>query len=90
MKEEKSERMSTLKELRRVCSFFRHLVAADLQHDHRYIIRLQAIQTALPLIQHIVISQCLQEKVPSTSQFPGRLISQLAELIINFTTIFYD
>jgi len=37
-------------------------VAADLQHDHRYIIRLQAVQTALPLIQHIVISQCLQEK----------------------------
>ena len=64
--ERESERKSSLSELRRVCSFFRHLVAADLQHDHRYIIRLQAVQTALPLIQHIVISQCLQEKVENT------------------------
>ena len=60
---DKSEKKSALLELQRVCSFFRHLVAADVQHDHRYIVRLQAVQTALPLVQHIVMNQCHQLKV---------------------------
>lgn len=46
-------------EMQRVCSFFRHIVITELpSHDDRYGVRLQAVQTVLPLLQHLVLSVC--------------------------------
>lgn len=46
-------------EMQRVCSFFRHVVVTDLPgNDDRYGVRLQAVQTVLPLLQHLVLSIC--------------------------------
>lgn len=47
------------RDVQRICSFFRHLVMADLPtQDDRHGIRIQAVQTALPLFQHIIFFQC--------------------------------
>jgi hypothetical protein len=46
-------------DVRRISCFFRHLVSADLpSNEERFGVRLQVIQTALPLIQHLVLSVC--------------------------------
>lgn len=50
-------------ELGRVSSLLCHLVAADIRHDHRFSLRMQAVQTALPLIQHMILVQCRQPNV---------------------------
>ena len=60
--EENPEESAEL-DVRRVSSFFRHLVSVDLPaHEDRYGIRLQVIQTALPLIQHLVLSVCRNQE----------------------------
>lgn len=57
--EEETSAESVQMEVRRVSCFFRHLVTVDFPtHEDRYGIRLQVIQTALPLIQHLVLSVC--------------------------------
>lgn len=46
-------------DVRRVSCFFRHLVSADLPvSEDRFGVRLQVLQTALPLVQHLVLSVC--------------------------------
>lgn len=50
-------------EVLRVSSFFRHLATVEFSSsDDRYAVRLQAIQTALPLIQHLILSVCRNDK----------------------------
>lgn len=50
---------ATVGEIKRVSRFFRHLVTVEFYTDEpRYGLRLQAVQTALPLIQHSVLSRC--------------------------------
>ena len=51
-----------LDELQRVSCFFRHLIAADMktQFENSRTVRLQAIQTALPLVQHMILVLCHQ------------------------------
>ena len=54
-----AEKEAAGRELQRVSSFFRHLALADIpSQEDRYGIRLQAVQTAMPLIQHVILSQC--------------------------------
>ena len=49
---------STRTSLERVSRFLQHLISADMERDKRSGVRTQAIQTALPLLQHIVLSRC--------------------------------
>lgn len=56
----------TVNELKRVGHFFRHLVTVEFYTDEpRYGLRLQAVQTALPLIQHSVLTRCRQPNLSS-------------------------
>ncbi|XP_032781149.2 uncharacterized protein LOC116919284 [Daphnia magna] len=46
-------------DIRRISCFFRHLVTADIPpKEDRFGVRLQVIQTVLPVIQHLILSVC--------------------------------